>query len=49
MKIPAPSGHLYANDMVDKLYTRVSITDDVQNRIVPAIVHRSCTPIESTC
>jgi len=38
MKIPAPSGYFYANDMVDKPYTRFSITDDVQNQIVPAIV-----------
>jgi len=37
IKIPAPAGRLYANDMVDKPYTRFGITDDVQNRIVPAI------------
>ena len=37
IKIPAPAGRFYASDMVDKPYARFGITDDVQNRIVPAI------------
>ena len=49
IKIPAPTWRLYANFMVDKPYTRFGVTYDLQNRIVPAIVHRSCNPIESTC
>ena len=49
IKIPAPTWRLYANFMVDKPYTRFGVTDDLQSRIVPAIVHRSCNPIESPC
>ena len=38
--IPAPTLRLYANDMVDKPYTRFGATDDVQNQIVPAIIRQ---------
>jgi hypothetical protein len=40
IKIPAPTWRLYANDMVDKPYTRFGTTDDAQNQIVPAIVRQ---------
>jgi hypothetical protein len=32
-------GHLYANEMVDKPYTRFGITDDAQSQIVPTLTH----------
>ena len=40
INIPAPTWRLYANDMVDKPYTRFGATDDVQNQIVPAIIRQ---------
>ena len=40
IKIPAPTWRLYANDMVDKPYTRFGVTDDVQGRIVSTLILR---------
>ena len=34
MQVPAPSGRLYANEMVDRPYTGFGITDDAQSHIV---------------
>ena len=40
MQIPAPSGRLYANEMVDKPYTRCGITGDAQSHIVPTLLRQ---------
>lgn len=40
VKIPAPTGRLYANQMVDHPYARYGITDDVQNQIVPTLIRQ---------
>ena len=40
VKIPAPTGRLYANEMVDKPYTRFGITDDAQSHIVPTVIRQ---------
>ena len=37
MTIAAPSGRLYANQMVENPYTRYNITEDVQGQIVPTL------------
>ena len=41
IKIPAPTGRLYANEMVDKPYTRFGITDDARSHIVPTLVRQT--------
>jgi hypothetical protein len=41
IKIPAPIGRLYANEMVDKPYTRYGITDDAQSHIVPTLIRQT--------
>jgi hypothetical protein len=41
MQVPAPSGRLYANEMVDKPYTRFGITDDAQSHIVPTLIRQT--------
>ena len=38
--LSAPTGRLYANQMVDKPYTRYGITDDVRTKIVPTLIHQ---------
>ena len=40
IQIPAPTGRLYANEMVDKPYTRFGITDDAQSHIVPTLIRQ---------
>ncbi len=40
MKIPAPIGRLYANEMVNKPYTRYGITEDAQSHIVPTLLRQ---------
>ena len=40
VRIPAPVGRLYANQMVDHPYTRYAITDEVQSQIVPTLIHQ---------
>lgn len=40
VKIPAPTGRLYANQMVEHPYTRYGITDDVQSQIVPTLIRQ---------
>ena len=40
VKIPAPIGRLYANEMVDHPYTRYGITDEVQSQIVPTLIRQ---------
>lgn len=43
MEIPAPSGWLYANEMVDHPYTRYTrygITDDVRGQIIPTLTRQ---------
>ncbi|MBI5411331.1 MAG: carboxypeptidase regulatory-like domain-containing protein [Nitrospirae bacterium] len=35
--VPAPTGRLYANQMIDNPYVRYSITEDAQSRIVPTL------------
>lgn len=37
VKIPAPTGRLYANQMVENPYMRYNITEDVQSSIVPSL------------
>ena len=37
MTLAAPSGRLYANQMVEHPYTRYNITEDVQGQIVPTL------------
>lgn len=37
IKIPAPTGRLYANQMVDNPYMRYNITEDAQSQIVPTL------------
>lgn len=37
MPIPAPSGRLYANQMINNPYVRYSVTEDAQSRIVPTL------------
>jgi len=41
MQIPAPTGRLYANEMVDKPYTRYGITDDAQSHIVLTLIRQT--------
>ena len=36
----SPPGCLYANEMVDKLYTRFGITADAQSHIVPTLLRQ---------
>ena len=40
VKIPAPVGRLYVNEMVDHPYTRFAVTNDVQNQIVPTLIRQ---------
>lgn len=40
MEIPAPSGWLYANEMVDHPDTRYGITDDVPGQIIPTLTRQ---------
>jgi hypothetical protein len=40
INIPAPTGRLYANAMVDRPYTRYGITDDAQSHIVPTLTRQ---------
>lgn len=40
LQIPAPTRRLYANEMVDKPYTRFGITDDAQSHIVPTLLRQ---------
>jgi polysaccharide lyase family 4-like protein len=40
VRIPAPSGRLYANEMVDHPYTRYGITDDVRGQIIPTLTRQ---------
>ncbi|HET6673920.1 MAG TPA: carboxypeptidase regulatory-like domain-containing protein [Nitrospiraceae bacterium] len=40
VKIPAPTGRLYANQMVENPYTRYGITEDAQSQIVPTLIHQ---------
>jgi protocatechuate 3,4-dioxygenase beta subunit len=35
--IPAPTGRLYANQMVENPYIRYNITDEVQSSIIPTL------------
>ena len=37
LKIEAPTGRLYANQMVENAYVRYTITEDVQSQIVPTL------------
>jgi hypothetical protein len=37
IKIEAPTGRLYANQMVENPYMRYNITEDVQSQIVPTL------------
>ena len=41
VRIPAPTGRLYANEMVNKPYTRFGITDDAQSQIVPTLIRQT--------
>ena len=40
MQISAPTGRLYANQMVEHPYARYGITDDVQSQIVPTLIRQ---------
>ncbi len=37
VKIPAPTGRLYANQVVENPFIRYSITEDVQSQIIPSL------------
>jgi hypothetical protein len=37
LKVEAPTGRLYANQMVENAYVRYTITEDVQSQIVPTL------------
>jgi hypothetical protein len=39
-KIPAPTGRLYANEMVDKPFTRFGISNDAQSHIVSTLIRQ---------
>jgi hypothetical protein len=41
IKIPAPTGRLYANEKADNHYTRYDITDDAQRHIVPTLIRQT--------
>ena len=41
VKIPAPTGRLYANEMVKDPYTRYGISDDAQSQIVPTLIRQT--------
>ena len=40
VKVPAPTGRLYTNQMVDHPYTRYGITEDAQSQIVPTLIRQ---------
>jgi len=40
IKIPAPSGRLYANEKSDNNYTRFGITDDALSHLVPTLIRQ---------
>jgi hypothetical protein len=40
VKIPAPTGRLYVNQMVETPYARYGITDEVQSQIEPALIRQ---------
>jgi hypothetical protein len=40
VRIPAPTGRLYANQMVDHPYSRYGISDEVQGQIVPTLIRQ---------
>lgn len=41
LKVEAPTGRLYANQMVENAYIRYTITEDVQSQIVPTLEKQS--------
>ncbi len=41
LDIVAPTGRLYANQMVDNAYNRYTVTEDVQSQIVPTLEKQS--------
>jgi hypothetical protein len=41
LKVDAPTGRLYANQMVENAYIRYTITEDVQGQIVPTLEKQS--------
>jgi len=41
VKVKAPTGRLYANQMVENAYGRYTITEDVQSQIVPTLEKQS--------
>ncbi len=41
LKVEAPTGRLYANQMVENAYVRYTITEDVQSQIVPTLEKQS--------
>ncbi|MEP6934455.1 MAG: carboxypeptidase-like regulatory domain-containing protein [Nitrospirota bacterium] len=41
LKVEAPTGRLYANQMVEDAYVRYTITEDVQSQIVPTLEKQS--------
>lgn len=41
MKIPAPTGRLYANQMVEHPYARYEVTDEVRSQIVPTLIRQT--------
>jgi hypothetical protein len=41
IKVTAPKGRLYANQMVENAYVRYTITEDVQSQIVPTLEKQS--------
>jgi len=43
LTVEAPTGRLYANQMVENAYVRYSITEDVQSQIVPTLEKQHVT------
>jgi len=40
VKVPAPTGRLYANRMVDHPSARYGITENMQSQIVPTLIRQ---------
>jgi hypothetical protein len=39
--IPAPTGRLYVNEMIERPYTRYGITDEAESQIVPTVIRQT--------
>lgn len=46
LEVEAPTGRLYASQMVENAYARYTITEDVQSQIVPTLEKQSLDPVK---